>query len=90
MRDLLTEPLALTAISIALGLAIGRLRFGQFSLGSSGALFVGLVLGWMTVVTAGEAEAKRLMLEGVIGTDIFRWPWLCSSVPSPCPLPISG
>jgi putative transport protein len=72
MRDLLTEPLALTAISIALGLAIGRLRFGQFSLGSSGALFVGLVLGWMTVVTAGEAEAKRLMLEGVIGTDIFR------------------
>jgi len=72
MREILTDPLSLVAVTIAAGLALGRIRIGQFSLGSSGALFVGLVLGWWVVRSAGDAEAAELLSRGVIGYDIFR------------------
>ncbi len=71
MRDVLTTPLALVAITITLGLLIGQIRFGQFSLGSSGALFVGLAAGWLVVKTADPAGQQVLLESGVIGTDIF-------------------
>lgn len=71
MRDILTNPLALLAITASLGLALGRIRIGQFSLGSSGTLFVGLAAGWIVVRTAGGSEKVRLLAEGVIRTDMF-------------------
>ncbi|MCK5250097.1 MAG: hypothetical protein KAJ98_09050, partial [Spirochaetaceae bacterium] len=70
MRDILTNPLALLAITASLGLALGRIRIGQFSLGSSGTLFVGLAAGWIVVRTAGGSEKVRLLAEGVIRTDM--------------------
>lgn len=72
MREVLTDPLALLAVTATLGLAFGRIRFRQFSLGSSGALFVGLAVGWLVIRTAGDADKARLLSEGVIRTDLFR------------------
>lgn len=71
MRDILTSPLALVSITVTLGLAFGRIRAGQFSLGSSGALFVGLATGWLVVNTASGNEQTRLLAEGVIRPDLF-------------------
>lgn len=72
MRAVLTDPLALLAVTATLGLALGRIRFGQFSLGSSGALFIGLAIGWIVIKTAGDIEKAELLAEGVIRTDLFR------------------
>lgn len=72
MREVLTSPLALVGITATLGLALGRIRIGQFSLGSSGSLFAGLAAGWLVVISAGDAERAGLLAEGVIRTDLFR------------------
>ncbi len=71
MREILTSPLALVAITVTIGLAMGRIRIGKFSLGSSGALFVGLAVGWLVVITAAGEEQERLLEQGVIRPDLF-------------------
>lgn len=40
------NPFVLMFVTIALGLLFGKLKFGKFSFGTSGALFVGLAVGW--------------------------------------------
>ena len=71
MSDVLTNPLALLAVTVSIGLAIGRIRFGQFSLGSSGTLFTGLAVGWLVIVTSNDAQRAVLLADGVISSDIF-------------------
>ena len=39
------NPFVLMFVTIALGLLFGKLKFGKFSFGTSGALFVGLAVG---------------------------------------------
>ena len=72
MRDILVLPLGLLGVTISLGLILGKFRVGRFSLGSSGALFVGLFIGWRVVQTAEAAERARWIAEGLISADIFR------------------
>ena len=45
--SLLFNPFVLMFITIALGLLFGKIKFGKFSFGASGALFAGLVIGWI-------------------------------------------
>ena len=40
------NPFILMFVTIALGLLFGKIKFGKFSFGTSGALFVGLAIGW--------------------------------------------
>ena len=44
--SLLMNPFVLMFVTIALGLLFGKIKFGKFSFGTSGALFVGLAIGW--------------------------------------------
>ncbi len=43
---LIMNPFILMFVTIALGLLFGKVRFGKFSFGTSGALFAGLLVGW--------------------------------------------
>ena len=40
------NPFVLMFITIALGLLFGKVKFGKFDFGTSGAMFVGLPIGW--------------------------------------------
>ena len=44
--SLMLNPFVLMFVTIALGLLFGKIKFGKFSFGTSGALFVGLAIGW--------------------------------------------
>lgn len=44
--SLMMNPFVLMFITIGLGLLFGKIKFGKFSFGTSGALFVGLAIGW--------------------------------------------
>jgi putative transport protein len=72
MRSILTDQLSLVAFTAAAGLVLGRIRFRQFSLGSSGSLFIGLFAGWLTIRTAGTEEKAEVIAGGVVGNEIFR------------------
>jgi len=71
MREIFTTPLVLLSITVSLGLIIGKIRIGRFSLGTSGALFTGLLLGWLVIRTAGKAEQEIMLTLGVIHSDLF-------------------
>ena len=43
--SLMLNPFVLMFVTIALGLLFGKVKFGMFSFGTSGALFVGLIVG---------------------------------------------
>lgn len=61
--SLMLNPFVLMFITIAVGLLFGKIKFGKFSFGTSGALFVGLLIGWLIykyangIYTAGDEEA---------------------------------
>ena len=44
--NFLLNPFILLFITAGLGLLFGKIQFGKFNFGSSGALFVGLLVGW--------------------------------------------
>lgn len=44
--SLIMNPFVLMFVTIGLGLLFGKIKFGKFSFGTSGALFVGLAIGW--------------------------------------------
>lgn len=79
----LLNPFVLMFITIALGLLFGKIKFGKFSFGTSGALFVGLAVGFfvykiaMGIYDAGEeaagyAAAKQIF-EGNAGKLINNY-----------------
>jgi len=45
--SLLMNPFILMFVTVGLGLLFGKVKFGKFSFGTSGALFVGLAIGWL-------------------------------------------
>lgn len=45
--SLILNPFVLMFVTIAVGLLFGKVKFGKFSFGTSGALFVGLAIGWL-------------------------------------------
>lgn len=59
-------------ITVATGMLFGKIKFGKFSFGTSGALFTGLVIGWavyklgMNILDAGP-EADGFLASGYEG-----------------------
>ena len=64
--SLLMNPFVLMFVTIALGLLFGKVKFGKFSFGTSGALFVGLAIGWgvygfaQKIYESGDAAAAGM------------------------------
>lgn len=57
--SLMLNPFVLMFITITIGLLFGKIKFGKFSFGTSGALFVGLAIGW-----AAYGYAQRIYEAG--------------------------
>ncbi len=81
--DLIMSPFMLMFFAIGTGLLFGKLKFGKFSFGSSGALFTGLALGWImyrfgeSILEKGEGAAgyeaaKKMMDIGIIDKDFLE------------------
>lgn len=80
MVAVITNPFVLIFLSVVFGLALGKIRVGRFSLGSSGALFAGLVIGWFVFRRwavpwldnpAAPGYALRLIKDAVVTKDLF-------------------
>lgn len=81
--NLLMNPFMLMFLAIGTGLIFGKIRFGKFSFGSSGALFTGLLIGWImyqfgeSIVEKGESAAgyeaaKSMMDNGIIDGNFLE------------------
>ena len=81
--EILMNPFMLMFIAIATGLLFGKIKFGKFSFGSSGALFTGLVIGWAMyklgnhILEQGEGAsgyeaAKTMMDNGIIDGNFLE------------------
>ncbi len=76
----LLSPYILMFIAVFTGLLFGKIRFGKFSFGSSGALFTGLVIGWwatdyaqkITEGNPGFIAAEAFMKAGVVQKEFFN------------------
>ena len=64
--SLMMNPFVLMFVTIGLGLLFGKIKFGKFSFGTSGALFVGLAIGWAVygfaqkIYASGDAAAAGM------------------------------
>ena len=47
LSSLILNPFVLMFLTVSIGLALGKIKFGVFSFGSSGALFFGIFVGWL-------------------------------------------
>jgi len=73
------NPFVLMMITVFLGVLFGKIKFGKFTFGVSGCLFVGLVIGWWVYRLAkafpktesGYKEALQLIKSGVIDKSFF-------------------
>jgi putative transport protein len=73
------NPFVLMMITVFLGMFFGKIKFGKFTFGVSGCLFVGLVIGWWVYGLAstfpktesGYKEALELIKNGVIDKGFF-------------------
>src|SRR5690554_6154503 len=76
----ITSPFVLMAVSVFTGVLLGRIKVGRFSLGISGALFTGLVVGWFiyskfALPYEGNPDAPGyaagILSDGVVHIDFF-------------------
>jgi putative transport protein len=73
------NPFVLMMITVFLGMFFGKIKFGKFTFGVSGCLFVGLVIGWwvyrlastFSKTESGYKEALELIKNGVIDKSFF-------------------
>lgn len=76
---LIMNPFVLMMITVFLGMLLGKIKFGKFTFGVSGCLFVGLVIGWWIYkfantflkIEPGHKEALQLIKNGVINKGFF-------------------
>lgn len=79
VRSWLMNPFILMFIAVITGMLFGKIKFGKFSFGTSGALFTGLPLGWyMMNYAKGISEddkvykaASTLVKDGVVSSSFF-------------------
>lgn len=77
--EVFLSPYILMFLAIITGLLFGKIKFGKFSFGISGALFTGLVIGWIAFkyasgITEGSESfkaAESLLNVGVIPSNFF-------------------
>jgi len=77
--DWIMNPFVLMLVTVFLGMLFGKIKFGKFTFGVSGCLFVGLLIGWRVYGLAkafpktelGYNAATRLIEDGVIDKDFF-------------------
>ena len=76
----ITSPFVLMAVSVFTGVLMGRLKIGRFNFGISGALFTGLLFGWLVyeryaLPFKGAPDAPRyaanILENGVVHIDFF-------------------
>ena len=73
------NPFVLMMITVFLGMLFGKIKFGKFTFGVSGCLFVGLIAGWWIYRLAstfpktelGYNAAAQLIEDGVINKAFF-------------------
>ncbi|MCG8484471.1 MAG: hypothetical protein MJA31_14265, partial [Clostridia bacterium] len=81
--NLITSPYILMFLAIATGLLFGKVKFGRFNFGVSGALFTGLIIGWgiyrfgnHIVAQGADAEgytaASKMIDAGIISSGFFK------------------
>ncbi len=76
---LVMNPFVLMFVAVLTGMLFGKVKFGKFNFGVSGALFTGLVVGWAVVkYSKGFIEgdevyqyAQKFLAKGVIPKDFF-------------------
>ncbi|WP_337955052.1 hypothetical protein [Garciella nitratireducens] len=76
----LTSPFVLMFIAVITGLLFGRIKFGRFNFGTSGALFTGIAISWFVVSyvrnipkgTSGYDAGQKMMNAGVISNELFN------------------
>lgn len=57
--SIILNPFVLMFVTIITGLIFGKIKFGKFSFGSSGALFSGLAIGWAVYRFAEKIYASQ-------------------------------
>ncbi|MDR1953669.1 MAG: hypothetical protein LBQ21_04230, partial [Clostridiales Family XIII bacterium] len=76
------NPFVLMFVTVVVGILFGKIKFGKFNFGISGALFVGLLVGWLaytlgnSIVAEGEgadgfAAATKMLDNGIISSSFF-------------------
>lgn len=78
--DVFLSEFMLMFVAIVTGLIFGKIKFGRFSFGISGALFTGLVIGWGAFKYAAGVEegskafevSQKLLSVGVVSSSFFN------------------
>lgn len=76
---ILTNPYLLMSFCVFLGMVFGNIRFGKFSFGTSGSMFVGIVVGWIITSTIKGMEVtdnlyntgQSILAKGIIDKGYF-------------------
>jgi len=79
VTDWIMNSFVLMMLTVFLGMFFGKIRFGKFTFGVSGCLFVGLVIGWwvyryantFSSTATGHYIALQLLKRGVIDKGFF-------------------
>ena len=81
IRTILTNQFFLMFLAIATGLLLGKIKIKNFSLGISGGIFTGIVIGYFVTAWAhdvaeggaGYTDAKRILSQGVVSQPFFTF-----------------
>ncbi|MDR1603719.1 MAG: hypothetical protein LBS10_02865 [Gracilibacteraceae bacterium] len=79
LATFIINPFTLMFVSVALGLYFGKIKFGRFNFGASGALFAGLFLSWLVwhfgaripVGDPSYAAVRGVLDESIVSSDFF-------------------
>ena len=81
INTIFTNQFFLMFLAIATGLMIGKIKIKSFSLGVSGGIFTGIIIGYFVTKWAhtasegaiGYANAKRILSTGVMAQAFFTF-----------------
>lgn len=81
INDILTNQFFLIFLAVGTGMLIGKIKIGHFSLGVSGGIFTGIVIGYFATAWAnnvqegavGYSNASRILSSGVVAQVFFNF-----------------